>query len=160
MIIEILGLIFEIILGTTGHFLYEWSNYNNIFGFIFSKNESIWEHMKLGITPIILWAIIELLTTNINNLFFAKFSSIITFSFSLLILYTCYKYIFKKSILFLDILIFYISLFLSSIVSINIIKNISYNMFLNSLSVIGIIFIIYIYFKFNKNTPDWYIFKN
>ena len=160
MIIEILGLIFEIILGTTGHFLYEWSNYNNLFGFIFSKNESIWEHMKLGITPIILWAIIELLTTNINNLFFAKFSSIITFSFSLLILYTCYKYIFKKSILFLDILIFYISLFLSSIVSINIIKNISYNMFLNSLSVIGIIFIIYIYFKFNKNTPDWYIFKN
>ena len=160
MIIEILGLVFEIVLGTIGHFLYEWSGYNKLIGFLFSKNESTWEHMKLGITPIVLWTIIELLTSNVNNIFFAKICSIITFSFSLLILYTFYKFILKKNIIILDIIIFYISLFLSTIVSIIIIKNSSLGLFINTLSFIGIGFIVYLYFKFNKNTPNWYIFKN
>ena len=160
MYIEILGLVFEIILGTIGHFLYEWSGYNKIIGFLFSKNESTWEHMKLGITPILLWTIVELLTKNsFPNLFFAKFISIITFSFCLLILYTLYKYILKKNIIVIDIIIFYISLFVSSLVSIKVLSSSNLG-FLNVLSVFGIGFVIYLYFKFNKNTPNWYIFKN
>lgn len=159
MYIEIIGLVFEIILGTIGHFLYEWSNYNKVIGFLFSKNESTWEHIKLGITPIILWTFVELFTKKFSNLFFAKFVSIIAFSFCLLILYTSYKYIFKKNIIFVDIIIFYISLFISSLVSIKLL-NINSLGFLNILSIFGIGFIIYLYFKFNKNTPNWYIFKN
>ena len=159
MIIEIVGLVFCIILGTIGHFLYEWSGYNKIVGLLFAKDETTWEHMKLGITPIILWAIIELLTFNFNNLFFAKFSSIITFSFSLIILYYGYKKLLKKNILFLDILIFYISLGISFVVSINLL-NINVRALLNFLSFVGIFFIIYLYKYFNKNTPNWFIFKN
>ena len=159
MIIEILGLVFEIILGTIGHFLYKNSNYNRLVGFLFSKNESVYEHMKLGITPIIMWTIIELLTKRLNNLFFAKFSSIITFSFSLLILYYTYKFILKKNIIAIDILIFYISLFLSTIVSMNII-NLNSLLVLNFLSFFGLCFIVFLYFKFNKNTPNWFIFKD
>ena len=87
MIIELLGFVFAIMVGTVGHFLYEKSNYNKVIGFLFSKNESTWEHMKLGITPIILWTIVEFFTYNFNNLFFAKFVSIIAFSLSLYILY-------------------------------------------------------------------------
>ena len=49
MLIEIYGLLFEVFLGTIGHFLYDLSNKNSIIGFLFSRNESIWEHMKLGI---------------------------------------------------------------------------------------------------------------
>lgn len=160
MNIEIIGLVFCIILGTIGHFLYEWSGYNKYIGLIFSKNESIWEHMKLGITPIILWTIIELLTFNFNNLFFAKFLSIITFSFSLIILYYGYRIITKKNILFLDILVFYISLSISSLVSIKLLTYNSLGFILNFLSFIGICFIIFLYIYFNKNTPNWFIFKN
>ena len=159
MLIEIYGLLFEVFLGTIGHFLYDLSNKNSIIGFLFSRNESIWEHMKLGITPILLWTIIELFTTNYTNIFFAKFLSIITFSFSLIIFYTIYKYIIKKNILFIDIMIFYISLFLSSVVSLKIMTSENIGLFFNTLSFFIIIFIIYLYFKFNKNTPNWYIFK-
>ena len=159
MLMEIIGLIFEIMIGTIGHFLYEWSGYNSIVGFFFSKNESTWEHIKLGVTPILMWTIIELFTFNFNNLFFAKFSSVIAFSFSILILYTTYKYIIKKNILFLDILIFYISLFISTLVSVKIMMNNSFGLLLNFLSFIGICFIIYLYKKFNSNTPNWFIFK-
>lgn len=160
MLIEILGLVFAIILGTVGHFLYEWSGYNNIIGFFFSKNENTWEHMKLGITPIILWTIIELLTSRFDNLFFAKFVSIITFSVTLMILYYWSKKVLKKNILFLDILIFYISLGLSSLVSIKLLMKSDLGFLLNLFGFVGICFILWLYKKFNKNTPNWFIFKN
>lgn len=159
MIIELLGFVFTIIVGTVGHFLYEKSNYNKVIGFLFSKNESTWEHMKLGITPIILWTIVELFTYNFNNLFFAKFVSIIAFSLSLYILYYGYKKIVKRNILFLDILVFYISLFLATVVSINILMNMGYGVLLNFLGFVGIIFILYLYKKFSKDNFDLYIFK-
>lgn len=159
MIIELLGFVFAIIVGTVGHFLYERSNYNKVIGFLFSKNESTWEHMKLGITPIILWTIIELFSYNFNNLFFAKFVSIITFSLCLYILYYGYKKIVKRNILFLDILIFYISLFLATVVSINILMNMGYGVLLNFLGFVGIIFILYLYKKFSKDKFDLSIFK-
>lgn len=159
MIIELLGFVFTIMVGTVGHFLYEKSNYNKVIGFLFSKNESTWEHMKLGITPIILWTIIELFTYNFNNLFFAKFVSIIAFSLSLYILYYGYKKIVKRNILFLDILVFYISLFLATVVSINILMNMGYGVLLNFLGFVGIIFILYLYKKFSKDNFDLSIFK-
>ena len=159
MVIEIIGLVFSMIIGTLGHFLYEWSYYNKFIGFWFSKGKSLWEHMKLGITPIILWTIFEFFTFNFTNLFFAKFLSIITFSVCLIVLYYGYKLITKKNILFLDILIFYISLWFSTIVSTDImVKNLS--TFLNLIGLMGIIFIIFLYFKFDKNTPNWFIFKD
>ena len=159
MIIELLGFVFAIMVGSVGHFLYERSNYNKVIGFLFSKNESTWEHMKLGITPIILWTIVELFTYNFNNLFFAKFVSIITFSLSLYILYYGYKKIVKRNILFLDILVFYISLFLATVVSINILMNMGYGVLLNFLGFVGIIFILYLYKKFSKDNFDLSIFK-
>ncbi len=159
MIIELLGFVFAIMVGTVGHFLYEKSNYNKVIGFLFSKNESTWEHMKLGITPIILWTIVELFTYNFNNLFFAKFVSIIAFSLSLYILYYGYKKIVKRNILFLDILVFYISLFLATVVSINILMNMGYGVLLNFLGFVGIIFILYLYKKFSKDNFDLSIFK-
>lgn len=159
MIIELLGFVFAIMVGTVGHFLYEKSNYNKVIGFLFSKNESTWEHMKLGITPIILWTIVELFTYNFNNLFFAKFVSIIAFSLSLYILYYGYKKIVKRNILFLDILVFYISLFLATVVSINILMNMGYGVLLNFLGLVGIIFIFYLYKKFSKDNFDLSIFK-
>ena len=90
MIIEILGLVFSIFLGTIGHFLYHWSNQNNLVGFLFAKNESTWEHIKLGVTPIILWPIIELLFFDFNCLFFSKFISIIVFILLLVFIYYSY----------------------------------------------------------------------
>ena len=104
--------------------------------------------------------IVELLTFDFSNLFFAKFASIITFSLGIVILFYGYKKILKKNILFLDILIFYISLGLSSIVSVKLLMKDSFGILLNLFGFIGIIYIIYLYKYFSKNTPNWFIFKN
>ena len=150
MIIEILGLVFSMVLGTIGHFLYNLTNENKIIGILFSKNESVIEHLKLGITPILLWTIIEFFTIKNNNLFFAKFISILTFIFVLLILYYGYKFLFKKNILFLDILIFYISLTIAYLVSISILLSCNASLLLNSISIFGLIGIIFSYLVLAK----------
>ena len=159
MLIEIIGLVFSMIIGTIGHFLYDWSNRNVLFGFLFAKNESTWEHIKLGVTPIMLWTIIELLTSNLNCLFFAKFISVIVFILLLLVFYYGYKYIFKKNNMFYDIALFYVCLSISFVVSIIIIKSINCNLILNIVGFIGVSSIVYLYTKFNKKTPELIIFK-
>lgn len=149
MIIEILGLVFSIILGTIGHFLYKWSNYNKIIGFLFSKDEDVWDHLKLGITPIILWTIVEFFTFNFNNLFFAKFFSILAFIVSTVLLYYGYKIITKKNILFLDIMLFYISLAIAYIISMKLIVTNYVGFLINFIGFCGILFFLYLYKKIN-----------
>lgn len=159
MVIEIVGLVFSIIIGTVGHFLYDWSDKHKLFGFLFAKNESTWEHIKLGVTPILLWTIIELLTFNFHCLFFAKFISLITFILLLLVFYYLYKYIFKRNSIFFDILLFYVCLALSYVVSIKLLNFSNCSMLLNFIGFVGISSIIYLYIKFNKKTPNLIIFK-
>jgi len=150
MVKEIIGLLFCMILGTIGHFIYDWSNRNKLLGFLFATNESIWQHLKLGISPIILWTIIELLTSQFKNLLFVKFVSIISFVITLLSLYFCYKYFSKKNIIFLDIMIFYISLSIAYYISIELLINLNENFIFNIIGLCGMIFIIYCYKLFNK----------
>lgn len=49
------------------HFLYEWNN-NFIFSILSPVNESIWEHMKLMVTPVLLYGIFEWLYYKKNNI--------------------------------------------------------------------------------------------
>jgi len=151
--------LFSMLIGTIGHFLYNLLNQNKIIGFLFAQNESTWEHIKLGITPIILWSIIELIILKNPNTIINMSIKIIVFTLSIIILYYGYKKLLKKNILFLDILIFYISLGISSLVSIKLLNS-DLGFLLNFCSFIGICFIIWLYNKFNKNTPNWFIFKN
>jgi len=150
MLIEIIGLLFSMIVGTIGHFIYDWSDKNKLIGFLFATNESVWQHLKLGITPIILWTIIELLTFNFNNLFFTKFFILISFIIVLLSLYYIYKYFSKKNILFLDILIFYISLAISYYVSIKLLFSLDSSFIFNFIGIFGIFFILFCYKILNK----------
>ncbi len=50
------GIIFVSITGTASHFVYEWSGNNSLVGLIFPINESVWEHMKLGFFPMLLYS--------------------------------------------------------------------------------------------------------
>lgn len=156
--IEIYGLLFACIIGTIGHFLYELTNYNKIIGFLFSKNESTWEHIKLGITPITIWGIVELIIIKNPNIIINTSIKIITFSLSIIILYYGYKKILKKNILFLDILTFYISLAVAFLIGINNF-NYTYHWFVYIPTFIFLLSIVYAYKNFSKNPPNSFLFK-
>lgn len=56
---QMVGFVFTGILGTALHFLFDWTD-GNAFAAIFSAvNESIWEHIKLLIYPMFLFALVE-----------------------------------------------------------------------------------------------------
>jgi len=72
-------------------------------------NESTWEHIKIALTPTILWGIIDGFIYGINpNYFLAKYISLVVIILLMPILFYGYKYLFKKNNTIVNILIFYI----------------------------------------------------
>ena len=56
---ELFGMLFSSLLGGLLHFTFEFSGYNPIVGAFSAVNESVWEHLKLGFWPILLFTFIE-----------------------------------------------------------------------------------------------------
>ena len=50
-----LGIVVMFLLAAILHFVYGWSGENKLLGLFFPVNESVWEHLKILILPIILW---------------------------------------------------------------------------------------------------------
>lgn len=157
--LEIYGLIFTCILGTVGHFLYNISNKNNLIGFLFSTNESTWEHLKLGITPIVIWGIIEFIITLNLNTFINTALKIIVFCILLITIYYVYRHLFKKNILIIDISIFYFASAFSYLIGAKVINN-TYSILFYLLAIIFYILLYFCYKKFSENPPNNFLFKN
>lgn len=71
--IKIIGVFVIMGLSVLSHFMYEWCN-NFIFSILFPVNESIWEHMKLLVTPMLIYALIEYFIYRKKGIRFNNFS--------------------------------------------------------------------------------------
>ena len=88
------------VVGTLFHFLYDWSNHNKIIGLFAAVNESTWEHIKIALTPTLLWGVIDGLLYGMNpNYFLAKSMSLLAMIFLIPILFYLYSAILKKHVL-------------------------------------------------------------
>ena len=56
---ELAGALFTAAMGTLLHFVYDWTGQSPIAAPLAAVNESTWEHMKLFITPWVLWSLVE-----------------------------------------------------------------------------------------------------
>ena len=102
------------IVGTAAHFLYDFTNHNKFIGLFTAVNESTWEHIKIALTPILLCGLYDGFVYGENpNYFLAKFVSLITPIVAIPCIFYGYKSISKKPILVIDILSFYLVIFLS-----------------------------------------------
>lgn len=134
-------------LSILSHFMYEWSN-NFIFSILFPVNESIWEHMKLIVTPVLIFSFIEYFIYKkkdiiLNNFIFSYAISIIVGIISYLIVYLPVDYYFGHNMIVSITLLFLDYIFISFIsYSIMNTKNIKYS------KVIGTLIIIITYFIF------------
>lgn len=59
-------------LSILSHFIYEWIP-NSIFSILFPVNESIWEHMKLLVTPVLFFSLFEYIIYRRKNINFNNF---------------------------------------------------------------------------------------
>ncbi len=116
MTIFIIGFFFISIFGTLLHFLYDISSHNKIVGVFSSVNESVWEHIKLALTPTFIYSLIDgYFYGAYDNYFFAKLISILSIIIVMPILFYGTKLFLKKHITIINILIFFITVFISEL---------------------------------------------
>lgn len=114
--IFMIGFIFISIVGTILHFTYEITNKNKFIALFSATNESTWEHIKMGLSALLFYSIIDYsLIGNNPNYFFSKLVSIISLIILIPLIFYSYTKISKKPILFVDILSFYISILISQL---------------------------------------------
>ena len=117
-----IGIVFIALIGTFLHFLYEISGHNKFVAIFAAVNESTWEHIKIGMTPTILWSLYDGYQYGLNaNYLVAKSLSILSIIIIIPILFYAYTAFTKKSILWVDVICFYITITISQLIFYNII---------------------------------------
>ena len=149
------------ILGTIGHFLYEWTNYNMLIGYISPVNESVWEHLKLLFFPAILFFIAEYFTCDNKQENYISSSVLGIFAglLSIIALFYTYSGVLGYNISFFDIAIYYVGVAVMLTVRTLVIKN----QLLSSknakiVSIVVIIIMCVAFFTFSYNRPVLGIF--
>ena len=103
--------------GTLAHFLYDWTGKNRVIGLFAAVNESTWEHIKIALTPTILWSLYDgYLYGENRNYYLAKLLSLLTIALFIPCAFYAYKKLAKKDLFILDIIIFYLAIILSQLV--------------------------------------------
>ncbi len=117
--LEKIGFIFTAIAGTLLHYAFEASGNNFIVGLMAPINESIWEHLKLLFTPYIAFMMFEIfICKELPPCFIpAKAMGVMLGMLSILTMFYTYSGIIGEHILWVDIAIFYISVFIAYFVS-------------------------------------------
>lgn len=155
----ILGILFVSILGTLLHFTYEWSSNNSIVGLFSAVNESTWEHMKLIFFPMLLFSLIESirLKDSYSSLFCADTAAILFGTFLIPVIFYTYSGVLGTNIDFINILIFYLCVFLAYCFRYFLVKKETV-LPCTFLLILLTVFII-LFFVFTKSPPNLGIFE-
>ncbi len=143
------------LLGTLGHFLYEWSEESRIVGYFFSVNESTWEHLKLLFFPTVIYSVVEyfLMKEKPENYIPAIVISLICGMTAIVVLYYTYRGILGFNVDFINIGIYYIGLLVSILKKEKIIREKSFSLNLMFWIFLALGICIAIAFIFWTNNP-------
>ena len=116
---ELGGIFFIVVVGSLLHFAFEWSGRAIPIAPIAAVNESIWEHLKLGFWPALVYAALEYsrFGKSANNFSLAKTLGIHLIPISIVVLYYAYTAILGHGLLIVDIAIFVVSVIVGQLVS-------------------------------------------
>ena len=141
------------------HFLYNFFP-NTLFSIFFPVNESIWEHMKMMTSSILIWSILEYFLykkfrVNHNNFILSLFLEVCLSIIIFLIIYLPI-YRFTGSIFILNLIVLFISLYFVNIISYYILA--LRDLHKELLGIVGIILLYIIFGILTYNPPFNYIF--
>ena len=148
-------------IGTLSHFMYDITNHNKIVGLFSAVNESTWEHIKIALTPTLLWSLIDGFIYGANpNYFLAKFLSLFVIIIIMPALFYGYKTLIKKDLFIIDILIFYITIISSQMTFYHLLNINKINFLTSYISGIGIFLIFGGYMIHTLMPAKSFIFKD
>ena len=161
MLFLIISIVIISIVGTLSHFLYDLSNHNKFVGIFAAVNESTWEHIKIALTPTILWSLIDGYIYGIeDNYFLAKLVSLIVIIILMPILFYGHKWVAKKDYFIFDIATFYIVIIASQLSFYFLIQIDPIDFYFRYLSCIGVFIIFGCYMVLTLLPLKNFIFKD
>lgn len=157
----LIAIIIISVVGTLFHFLYELSHHNKIMALFAAVNESTWEHIKIALTPTILYSLYDGFCYGTNpNYFFAKVLSLLTIIVVIPLIFYSYTGIIKRHVLIIDILSFYIAIALSQFVFYTILKMPALPFTINYLGAVGTFIVFGIYMTATLFPVKNFLFKD
>ena len=149
------------IAGTILHFTYKLSKKNIIVGIFSAVNESVWEHIKLFLTPIFILNTIKYIFISKENYFFSLAAELILAIFLTILFYKIKVFIFKDKKNYLNIVSFYIICLIISVLR-SFLVNIEAPNSINMISafICLIIFIMYLTFSVFPPKNDLFLDYN
>lgn len=161
-IMYVIGFFTISILGTLLHFTFNFSGKNLFIASFSAVNESAWEHLKIAVIPIILWTFIEFVSLKFrsDNLWVSLLVKILTAMGLIVVLYYISKVFTETHNTWLNIAIFYFSVFISQILGYKVVTAKKVNVKYEEISkyIVIAIFLMFIIFTFIPPKLD--IFKD
>lgn len=159
---ELIGMVFIILLGSLFHFIFELSGFNVVVGAFSAVNESIWEHLKLGFSPLIIYTVIEYwkIKNKTNNYFLAK--AVAAYSIILVIpaIFYAYTSITYDAILAIDIGSFIVAVVVGQFLSYKLLTFKQQSRTVELLSVIALVVLAILFVVFTFYPPRLPLFQD
>ena len=159
---ELAGIVFIVIIGTILHFTFELSGNQPVVGVFSAVNESVWEHLKLGFWPALVWALIEYkyIEKSSNNFLFAKTVGIYLIPIVIPILFYSYTAFLGESVLVIDILTFVVAVIVGQLVSYKLLTYRKMPEILNRISLVALVLLGVAFVLFTFYPPHLPLFKD
>jgi hypothetical protein len=159
---ELAGMVFIVIVGSMLHFTFELSGHQPVVGVFSAVNESVWEHLKLGFWPALVWALFEYrsIKKSTNNFFFAKTIGIYLISIIIPILFYSYTAVIGESVLVIDILTFVVAVIVGQLVSYKLLTYRELPDMLNKISLVALVLLGVAFLLFTFYPPHLPFFRD
>lgn len=123
LIVLIVETVVVTVVGSLLHFTYDWSKENKFVAIFAAVNESTWEHIKLALSGIFLCTLVDVWFLGENpNYWLARSVSFVVPVVVIPLLFYGYRSFVKHSILPVDISIFVVAAFLSTLVFVEVLQ--------------------------------------
>jgi len=157
---ELGGIAFIVILGSLLHFVFEWSGGALPVAWLAAVNESVWEHLKLGFWPALIYAALEYsrFGKSANNFFFAKTLGIYLIPITIVVLYYAYTAILGHDLLIVDIAIFVVAVIVGQLVSYKLLTVSPLPVRLNRFAPIAVVVLGILFVLFTFYPPHMHLF--
>ena len=147
--------------GCLAHFFYDLLNAPKALGIFTAINESTWEHIKIAITPTLLWGLIDGYFYGENpNYFTAKLASLLILTFFIPLVFYSYTRISQKPVLPIDIITFLVAIILAQFAFYSIINLEAFPHLVIYLSALGVFCFFGSYMTLTLLPPKSPIFKD
>ena len=162
LLVEVIGTVFIIFVGSALHFTYALSGNNSFAAFFSAVNESVWEHLKLAFWPSLFWLLIAMvpLKNIVGNFFAAKAVGAYVMVLFIPAVFYSYTSLTAESIFAIDIATFIVAVVVGQIFSYKLYKRRKSPRWVTIVAIIAVILLAIIFVAFTFYPPHFAIFQD